>query len=81
MAVAMVDGVLFLCVCCAATIPRRLAVKLGPNAQVPKLQKPLALPKTVPASGPSLLLELLKAIPEACVGTCSRQVTSLTSAT
>lgn len=50
-------------------IPRRLMTKLGPGAQVPRKPNPLpASTKTVPVEGPSLLVDALKAVPEAIVG-------------
>ena len=65
--------------CCglrAASIPRRLITKLGPNAQVPENQRPPVSMKTKPGEGPSTLVELLKSIPEAIVGRSTSRLTS-----
>ena len=57
------------CCLCAATVPRRLASRLGPNAQVQQPQKLFVSGiKTKPSEEPSILVGLLKSIPEAIVG-------------
>lgn len=51
----------------AVPVPQRVLKKIGPNAQVPHSEyKPSV--SLIPVSGPSILVDTLRAVPEAIVG-------------